>query len=46
MSFYGKYNLRVRVMVFTFNIVAVSCISGGNWRKPLTCRKSLINFIT
>ena len=35
MSFYGKYNLRVRVMMFnvTLNIVAVSCISGGNWRK-------------
>jgi hypothetical protein len=30
-------------------IVAVSFIGGGNWstqRKPLTCRKSLTNFIT
>jgi hypothetical protein len=43
-------------MVFntTFNnisiyIVVVSFIGGGNWstrRKPLTCRKSLTNFIT
>ena len=30
-------------------IVAVSFIGGGKWstwRKPLTCRKSLTNFIT
>ena len=30
-------------------IMAVSFIGGGNrrtWRKPLTCRKSLTNFIT
>jgi len=30
-------------------IVAVSFIDGGDqriWRKPSTCRKSLINFIT
>ena len=30
-------------------IVAVSFIDGGDqstWRKPLTCRTSLINFIT
>jgi len=27
-------------------IVAVSFIGGGNRRKPLTCRKSLTNFIT
>ena len=30
-------------------IVVVSFIGGGNWRnrrKPLTCRKSLTNFIT
>jgi hypothetical protein len=30
-------------------IVAVSFIGGGNWwtrKKPLTCRKSLSNFIT
>jgi hypothetical protein len=30
-------------------IVAVSFIDGGNqrtWTKPLTCRKSLTNFIT
>ena len=26
--------------------MAVSFISGGNWRKPPTCRKSLTNFIT
>jgi hypothetical protein len=33
---------------FSYN-VAVSFIGGGNWssrRKPLTCRKSLTNFIT
>jgi hypothetical protein len=34
----------------TFNnilvIVVVSFIGGGNWRKPLTCRKSLTSFIT
>ena len=48
--------LRVRVMVFntTFNNISViswrSVILGGEnrstWRKPLTCRKSLTNFIT
>jgi len=27
-------------------IMAVSFIAGGNRRKPLTCRKSLTNFIT
>ena len=27
-------------------IVAVSCIGGGNRRKPPTCRKSMTNFIT
>jgi len=27
-------------------IVVVSFIGGGNRRKPLTCRKSLTNFIT
>ena len=26
--------------------MVVSFIDGGNWRKPPTCRKSLINFIT
>jgi hypothetical protein len=48
--------LRVRVMVFnaTFNNISVILLQlglylGGNWstqRKPLTCRKSLTNFIT
>jgi hypothetical protein len=26
--------------------VVVSFIGGGNWRKTLTCHKSLTNFIT
>jgi hypothetical protein len=26
--------------------VMVSFIGGGNWRKPLSCHKSLTNFIT
>jgi hypothetical protein len=49
-----KYRVRVMVFNATFNnnsviSVAVSFIGGGNlstWRKPLTCRKSLTNFIT
>ena len=48
-----RYERVLGVMVFatTFNInvsyiVADSCIGGGNRTKPLTCRKSLTNFIT
>jgi hypothetical protein len=26
--------------------MALSFIGGGSWRKPLTCHKSLTNFIT
>jgi hypothetical protein len=43
----------VCLMVFNANfqqyfsfIVTVSFIGGGNPRKPLTCRKSLTNFIS
>ena len=49
----GHTWVRVLVLNATFNhisyIVAVSFIDGGNrstWRKPPTCHKSLINFIT
>jgi hypothetical protein len=40
--------VKVLSTIFQF-IVAVSFIGGGNlstWRKPLTCHKSLTNFIT
>ena len=43
MVFYATFN-----KYFSY-IVALSFIGGGNWstwRKPLTCRKSLTNFIT
>ena len=52
---YFSYRVRFRVIVFntTFNsisaILKISFIGGGNQstrRKPLTCRKSLANFIT
>jgi hypothetical protein len=37
---------RVVVGLYFSYIVAISFIGGGNRRKPLTCRKSLTNFIT
>ena len=42
---------RVRVMVFNGTFNNISNIlwqsdSGGYWRKPPTCHKSLTNFIT
>jgi len=56
MTISKREGVRIRVMVFnsTFNkyvsyIVVVIFIGGGNrstWRKPPTCSKSLINFIT
>jgi hypothetical protein len=53
MWFYVKYLVKNRswrnTYVHGLYIVAVSFNGGGNWRtgrKPPTCRKSLINFIT
>ena len=41
-----KYSIfRVIQQYFSY-FVAVSFIGGGNRRKPVTCRKSLTNFIT
>jgi len=43
MVFYATFN-----KYFSY-IMALNFIGGGNWstwRKPQTCRKSLINFIT
>ena len=43
------YRFKVRVMVFNTTFNSISVILGGQfywWRKPLTYRKSLTNFIT
>jgi hypothetical protein len=43
------YGVKSHFQQYFSYIVAVSFIGGGNWnnlRKPLTCRKSLTNFIT
>ena len=49
-NFIQMRGLQVKVFKATFNyIVAVSFIGGGSQstrKKPLTCRKSLTNFIT
>jgi len=45
----GLWYLTPLSTIFLSYIVAASFIDGGNWsalRKPLTCRKSLTNFIT
>jgi hypothetical protein len=43
------YGIQHHFQQYFSYIVAVSFIDGGNWnawRKPLTCCKSLTNFIT
>jgi len=45
----SKYNVKSHFQQYFSNIVAVSFLGGGNRttrRTPLTCRKSLTNFIT
>ena len=50
--YWGWYGVRIIVFIAAFNnisVILVSFIGGGNRhtrRKPLTCQKSLTNFIT